>query len=73
MVGFALLKRLKELGYIKDERDPYWWPRSGTFEVVIGAVLTQNTKWENVEKALANLRTALGEVEEEKIVALPQK
>ncbi len=73
MLGFEILRRLKELGYIKDERDPYWWPRSGTFEVVIGAVLTQNTKWENVEKALSNLRAALGEIEEEKILALPQK
>ncbi len=73
MLGFELLRRLKELGYIKEERDPYWWPRSGSFEVVIGAVLTQNTKWENVEKALANLRTAIGEIEEEKILALGQK
>jgi endonuclease III related protein len=36
-------------------RDEYWWPRSGSFEVVIGAILTQQTKWENVEKSLVNL------------------
>ncbi len=54
--SFELLKHLKNLGYIKNERDPLWWPNSGSFEVVIGAVLTQNTKWENVEKSLANIK-----------------
>ena len=34
----------------------YWWPESGTFAVVIGAVLTQNTTWNNVEKSLQNLQ-----------------
>ena len=32
-----------------------WWPGKG-FEIAIGAVLTQNTSWSNVEKALENLR-----------------
>ena len=72
MVGFKLLKQLKDLGYIKNERDPYWWPNSGSFEVVVGAVLTQNTKWENVEKALANLKDHLGSVELEKIAQIDQ-
>ena len=35
-----------------------WWPGDHPFEVAVGAVLTQNTNWGNVEKALANLRTA---------------
>ncbi|MRI59336.1 MAG: 3-methyladenine DNA glycosylase [Epsilonproteobacteria bacterium] len=73
MRGFELLKRLKELGYIKDERDPYWWPNSGTFEVVVGSILTQNTKWENVEKALSNLKEHMGEIELEKIAAADQE
>lgn len=34
----------------------YWWPEYGTFAVVIGAILTQNTKWEKVERSLENLR-----------------
>ncbi len=34
----------------------HWWPAETDEEVVIGAVLTQNTAWKNVEKALANLR-----------------
>jgi len=35
-----------------------WWPAEGAFEVVVGAVLTQNTNWKNVEKAIANLKKA---------------
>jgi len=33
----------------------FWWPSYGTFETFIGAILTQNTKWTNVEKSLENL------------------
>ncbi len=33
-----------------------WWPADTPFEVVVGAVLTQQTKWENVEKAIRNLK-----------------
>ena len=36
----------------------HWWPGESAFEVVIGAILTQNTNWKNVEKALANLKEA---------------
>ncbi|MCB2228429.1 MAG: endonuclease III domain-containing protein [Desulfarculaceae bacterium] len=35
-----------------------WWPGDTPFEVMIGAVLTQNTNWGNVEKAIANLKRA---------------
>lgn len=35
-----------------------WWPAESPFEVVVGAFLTQNTNWNNVEKALVNLRDA---------------
>ena len=35
-----------------------WWPGNSAFEVMVGAVLTQNTAWANVEKAIANLRSA---------------
>jgi endonuclease-3 related protein len=34
----------------------YWWPGESPMEVTIGAVLVQNTNWQNVEKAIANLR-----------------
>jgi len=36
----------------------HWWPARSRFEVIVGAYLTQNTSWTNVEKALANLRRA---------------
>jgi endonuclease-3 related protein len=34
----------------------HWWPAESPFEVLIGAVLVQNTAWRNVEKAIENLR-----------------
>lgn len=34
----------------------HWWPAETPFEVMVGAVLTQNTAWTNVEKAIANLK-----------------
>jgi endonuclease III related protein len=36
----------------------HWWPGETPFEVIVGAVLTQNTNWQNVEKAISNLRQA---------------
>ncbi len=52
----------------------YWWPGDTDFEVVIGAILTQNTNWSNVEKAIKNLKKAkvftpkkLNEIEIEKL------
>jgi len=36
----------------------HWWPGETQFEIVIGAILTQNTSWANVEKAIANLKAA---------------
>jgi endonuclease III related protein len=33
-----------------------WWPARTPFEVIVGAILTQNTSWTNVERAIANLR-----------------
>jgi len=35
-----------------------WWPARTPFEVIVGAILTQNTSWGNVERAIANLRSA---------------
>ena len=36
----------------------HWWPAESTFEVVVGAILTQAAAWANVEKALHNLKQA---------------
>lgn len=53
--SYELLVFLKEKNLL--ENSPlYWWPNYGTFETVIGAILTQNTKWTNVEKSLQNLQ-----------------
>jgi len=36
----------------------HWWPGETPFEVCVGAILTQNTAWSNVERAIANLKAA---------------
>lgn len=51
---FSALEKLKLL----ENSPPLWWPAYGTFEVVVGAVLTQNTQWERVQISLDNLRNA---------------
>jgi endonuclease III related protein len=35
----------------------HWWPGKTQFEVIVGAILTQNTSWTNVERAIGNLRS----------------
>jgi len=49
-----------------------WWPAETPFEVMVGAVLTQNTAWTNVERAIANLRQARA-LDPEAIVRAPQE
>ena len=34
-----------------------WWPGETSFEIAVGAILTQNTNWKNVEKAISNLKS----------------
>lgn len=34
----------------------HWWPADTPFEMMVGAILTQNTSWKNVEKAMGNLK-----------------
>lgn len=38
--------------------EQHWWPARTRLEMMLGAVLTQNTAWTNVEKAVSNLRKA---------------
>lgn len=47
-----------------------WWPGDGPFEVIVGAVLTQNTAWRNVERAIDGLK-ARDVLRPERILALP--
>lgn len=55
----------------------HWWPADTPFEVCIGAILTQNTNWRNVERAIVNLKgagvlspEALGEIDRERLAQL---
>lgn len=36
----------------------FWWPGDTPFEIIVGAILTQNTNWGNVEQAIRNLKKA---------------
>jgi endonuclease-3 related protein len=49
-----------------------WWPAETPFEVVVGAILTQNTAWTNVEKAIANLKQ-FGPMTPEALFRLPEE
>ena len=49
-----------------------WWPAEGTFEVIVGAILTQSAAWTNVEKAIRNLK-ASGKMSPGAIHQLPQE
>ncbi len=64
-------KLLRKLG------EQQWWPAETPFEVVVGAILTQRTKWENVEMAIHNLKEhdllnpdALAKVDRSKLESL---
>ena len=57
--------------------DLHWWPAEEPFEVMVGAILTQNTAWTNVEKAIAALKgkrllspAALFRIAEETLAAI---
>jgi len=36
----------------------HWWPGETPFEIMVGAILTQNTNWQNVEKAINNIKNS---------------
>lgn len=65
------LKRLYEKLLEKHGRQN-WWPAESRYEVVVGAVLTQNTNWKNVEKALGNLKKE-NVLEEKQILEITQE
>jgi endonuclease III related protein len=50
---FSLLKECD----LMQEKPHFWWPAYGSFEVVVGAILTQNANWNRVEISLENLRS----------------
>lgn len=51
------LEEIYDLLY-KEFGPQHWWPGETKFEIIVGAILTQNTNWSNVEKAVENLKKA---------------
>jgi len=60
--GDPLSRELLDIYEVLDElhtwRGWHWWPDADPFEVIVGAILVQNTSWTNVERALDRLRAA---------------
>jgi endonuclease-3 related protein len=52
---YRLLKTIYRKIYA-DFGPQHWWPGDTPFEVAVGAILTQNTNWDNVERAIGNLK-----------------
>ena len=50
-----------------------WWPGDSRFEIMVGAVLTQNTAWTNVERAIGNLKKAKVLTAEAIVAAYPKR
>lgn len=74
-------KRLREIfSLLYDRYGPqHWWPGDGPFEMIVGAILTQNTAWANADRALNNLKEAkalnpasLRDLPQEELAALVQ-
>jgi len=72
--GHDLYLSLQKLDLLKTSPE-FWWPNAYRFEVVVGAILTQNTQWKRVEESLDNLRSndlltleAIAEAPEELLV-----
>ena len=53
--GHDLYLALQKLDLLENSPE-HWWPNAYTFEVLVGAILTQNTQWTRVELSLDNLR-----------------
>lgn len=66
-------KKIQQIYELLFERfgPQYWWPGETKDEIIVGAILTQNTNWQNVEKAIANLKRA-SVMSLDKLYDLPQ-
>lgn len=53
--SYDILTILKSLDLIQ-KSPSWWWPNAKSFEIVAGTILTQNTRWENVEKSIKSLK-----------------
>jgi endonuclease III related protein len=71
-VGFSSTRLMRIYRQLLDYYgEQNWWPAETPFEVMVGAVLTQNTAWSNVEKAIDNLK-ALDRLSLEGLLAMPR-
>lgn len=72
MKNEQIKRKLKRAYLLMRERFGYqdWWPGDSDFEICIGAILTQNTAWSNVEKAINNIKSA-NLLDPEKLYSLP--
>jgi endonuclease-3 related protein len=66
----ALMEVYRHLDAMHAWRGWHWWPDADPFEVIVGAILVQNTAWANVERALDRLRSA-GALTLDAVAALP--
>ena len=73
MVSPKTQKNLRRAYNVMRERfgHQHWWPGETAFEVCVGAILTQNTAWSNVERAIANLKRARA-LKPRKLFAMPE-
>lgn len=53
--GYDLYEALQKLDLLNASPE-FWWPNAYSFEVVVGAILTQNSQWQRVEQSFENLR-----------------
>ncbi len=69
----AFSKELRDIfnTLLKEYGPQRWWPGDTPFEVMVGAILTQNTSWTNVEKAISNLKRS-DSLSPEAIDAMPE-
>jgi len=67
MSGFELYIKLREKNLLSN-KPKYWWPNVGSIWCLVTTILTQNTKWGNVEKSMQNL----GEVSLEKLIEIDE-
>jgi endonuclease-3 related protein len=63
LIGLKLRKTSKTLTEIYQRLfarygPQHWWPGDSPFEIMVGAILTQSASWQNVEKAISNLKNA---------------
>jgi endonuclease-3 related protein len=70
----TIAKRLTAIfrALLKAYGPQHWWPGDTAFEVMVGAVLTQNAAWSNVEKAIANIRDR-GLLAPSRLAAVPRR